>query len=277
MNFTRSEKIDMILIFGECRQNATHAAHVYAARYPNRRHPSRHYFPRLLQVMRTEPNNNGEESFVVNEEKEVDVLAVVAVNKTASTREIAEECGISQASVWRILHKHKFKSFKYQLHQHLYLTDHVRRLEYCNWYLQKHRENNRFPFQILYSDESRFTNLGMFNRNNKRYWSEENLHLMEQGNFQERFGFNCWLGIIGDRLIGPIIFDGHLTGERYLNFLEQEIEDFLDQIPLAERRLYLFQQDGAPPHNARIVTEHLNQSFGDNWIGTNGPVRWPPR
>ncbi|KAJ8958341.1 hypothetical protein NQ318_017487 [Aromia moschata] len=39
-------------------------------------------------------------------------------------------------------------------------------------------------------------------------------------------------------------------------------------------RIY-FQQDGAPPHNARINTNWLNTTFNDRWIGTYGPIRWP--
>lgn len=33
----------------------------------------------------------------------------------------------------------------------------------------------------------------------------------------------------------------------------------------------------APVHNARIVTHYLNERFPNSWIGTNGPVNWPPR
>lgn len=276
-NYSRSEKIDMLLVFGECRQNSTAAAQLYAERYPERRHPTRHYFPKLVQKMRIEPENVENAQFIISEDKEIDVLAYVQVNINSSVREIATECQISRNSAWRILRKHNYHSYKYQLHQYLYQDDHVRRVEYCNWYLQKYLDDNSFPFKILYSDESRFTNLGVFNRNNKRYWAQENLHLMEEGNFQERFGFNCWIGILGDRILGPIIFDGHLTGERYLNFLTQEIEQFLDEIPINNRIGLFFQQDGAPPHNTMAVRDYLNYTYGENWIGNNGPVRWPPR
>ena len=38
-----------------------------------------------------------------------------------------------------------------------------------------------------------------------------------------------------------------------------------------------FQQDGAPPHNARIITDYLNRQHGNNWIGNRDPVSWPAR
>jgi hypothetical protein len=117
--YTRDEKIDMLLIYGEARKNSTEAARIYALRYPNRRHPSRHYFPKLEQKMRNEPEANDGEKVIVSEDKEIDVLAFVEQDRTSSIREIARECDTSYSSVWRILHKHKYRSFKYQLHQHL--------------------------------------------------------------------------------------------------------------------------------------------------------------
>lgn len=38
-----------------------------------------------------------------------------------------------------------------------------------------------------------------------------------------------------------------------------------------------FQLDGAPPHNTNIVKDHLNQQYLEKWLGTNGPIRWPPQ
>ncbi|VVC38669.1 Hypothetical protein CINCED_3A001493, partial [Cinara cedri] len=35
--------------------------------------------------------------------------------------------------------------------------------------------------------------------------------------------------------------------------------------------------DGAPAHNAIIVKLQLNEMFGNRWMGTHGPVKWPPR
>lgn len=47
-----------------------------------------------------------------------------------------------------------------------------------------------------------------------------------------RFGFNDWLGILDRRIIGPILFEGPLTGGRYLGFLQNEIEDRLTELPV---------------------------------------------
>ncbi|EFA12647.1 hypothetical protein TcasGA2_TC004173 [Tribolium castaneum] len=41
------EKLDMVLIFGECLRNASQAARVYAEKFPDRSHPHRTTFPAL--------------------------------------------------------------------------------------------------------------------------------------------------------------------------------------------------------------------------------------
>lgn len=274
--YSQSEKVDMLLIYGECKKNSVQAAALYARRYPDRNHPNRRQFAKEEEKLRRAPNND-DERFIINENTEIEVLAHVEVNPTSFTREIARHAAISHQSVWKILKKHKYKSFKYQLHQHLYEDDGARRMIFCNWVLEKYGQDREFHKNILFSDESRFTNNGMFNRNNCRYWATENQHLVREGNFQERFGFNVWAGIKNNRIIGPIIFDGPLTGERYLEFLQNEIEDGIDNLPLAQQGQLYFQQDGAPPHNSRNVAAYLNNRFGEQWIGTNGPVRWPAR
>lgn len=215
--------------------------------------------------------------YIVNEEVETNVIAFVYVNPTFSVRQVAQEVGTSRQSVLRILKKYRFRSYKYNLHQHLYLADNNRRLEFCQWFTQKVREDRNFSKKIIFTDESRFTNNGMFNRNNLRYWAQENPRLIREGNFQERFGFNVWAGIIGNKIIGPVIFDENLTSERYLNLLRQHLEPFLEDMPLEELRAVYYQHDGAPPHNGRDVMLYLNNGFQDKWIGVNGPVRWPPR
>lgn len=62
-----------------------------------------------------------------------------------------------------------------------------------------------------------------------------------------------------------------------MEFLAENLPEFLEEVPLLERNKIIFQQDGAGPHNARIVTNYLNQKFPGRWIGRYGPVRWPAR
>lgn len=275
--YLRDEKVDMLIIYGETQRNATRAQTLYGQRYPERRQPPRNYFARLEHQFRTEPDIEIEERFIVDEETEINVLALVHVDPTISVRQIEHELPVSKESARKILKKHGYRSYKYQLHQFLYENDYQRRITFCNWLQLRQLRNENFIKNILFTDESRFTNLGLFNRNNTRYWAIENPHIMRQGRFQERFGFNVWLGVLGDHIIGPIIFDGTLTGPRYLEFLQNIIVPQINQIPNTNIDEVYFQQDGAGPHNAIIVRDYLNQLFPDRWIGTHGPVRWPAR
>ncbi|GBL79820.1 hypothetical protein AVEN_28894-1 [Araneus ventricosus] len=39
----------------------------------------------------------------------------------------------------------------------------------------------------------------------------------------------------------------------------------------------IFQQDGAPRHWSLEVRKVLGEKFPRRWIGSGGPIRWPPR
>ncbi|KAJ8937509.1 hypothetical protein NQ318_015975 [Aromia moschata] len=224
----------MLLVYGEVRKNRREAKALYGQRYPDRAQPHDKYFPWLERHLKTERIEEEPNEFIVSEEAEINTLACI-------------------------------EPFKYQVHHHLYEADHQRRLEFCNWFMVQQRPNlSRF---ILSSDESRFTNLGMFNKNNSRYWARENPHLYRQGAFQERFGVNVWMGVIGRRIVGPIFFENPLTADQYLQFLSNEIADFIENLPINEYFHIYYQQDGAPAHNARRVRDYLNQTFEDRWIG----------
>lgn len=253
----------MLLVYGECLQNKRQAQTLYAERYPDRNQPCYAYFPWLVQHLKTVPQNENEENFIISEEAEINVLACVNADPNISTRQIENEVGVNRESARKILKKHNYKPYKYQIHQHLGVNDFARRVQYCRWFMENHNHNNNFHRLILFSDESRFTNLGMFNRNNVRYWANENHHLFREGSFQERFGVNVWLGVLGTTVVGPIFFNEHLRAQTYLNFLETTVNDFLDNLPLAQIPNIYFQQDGAPAHNARICVNYLNGRFGD--------------
>jgi len=63
----------------------------------------------------------------------------------------------------------------------------------------------------------------------------------------------------------------------YLSFLEDNLSDLLEDVPLNIRAGLIFQHDGAPPHYGRQVKSWLNTNFFNRWIGRNGPILWPPR
>ena len=80
--------------------------------------------------------------------------------------------------------------------------------------------------------------------------------------------------MLGNQIIGPLFYRVSLTGQRYLQFLQNDIEDLLEGLPLP---IYnnIWQQNGAPPHAVREVVVYLNGRYNE-WIGRNGTLHWPP-
>lgn len=101
-----------------------------------------------------------------------------------------------------------------------------------------------------------------------RYWSDGNPHWHTEKNFQERYDINVWCGIFYDTLIGPFFFSENLNGDKYLEFLKTELPILLEDIPLSRCKHLVWQQDSAPAHNKNTVIQHLNSTFGTNWMGT---------
>jgi hypothetical protein len=128
---------------------------------------------------------------------------------------------------------------------------------------------------VLFTDESSFKSNGHVNRHNMHYWSPVNPHWMLEQKIQNRWSLNVWGGIINNRLIGPFFFHQNLTGEIYANFLENELDDLLENVPLNQIANMWFQQDGAPPHFALVARAVVDEKYPNRWIGRGGTVAWP--
>lgn len=91
----------------------------------------------------------------------------------------------------------------------------------------------------------------------------------------KRKKINVWCGILDTRIYF-ILYEGSLTDRRYLEFLQNQVDDILSNIPLNQLWRVIWQQDGAPCHNTQEVTNHLNINFAE-WIGRRDTILWPPR
>jgi len=85
---------------------------------------------------------------------------------------------------------------------------------------------------------------------------------------------NVWPGIMGTKVLGPVIFSKTLNGASYVQFLAKNLHDFLEEVSPFHRNKIIFQLDGASLHNARIVINFLNQQFPGRRLGRYGPIRW---
>ena len=111
---------------------------------------------------------------IVNENNAAAILGSVALNPHASSRQMEKKSGISQRSVLRILHQHKFHLYRMTLHQDLCGNDFSKRVNFCNWISRKMRTDVSFLSHVLFSDEANFANTGNVNRHNMHYRTNEN-------------------------------------------------------------------------------------------------------
>ena len=202
----------------------------------------------------------------------------MVANPSLSSRQIEVQSGISRRRALNVLKKYKFKPYSVLKQHHLQPIDYQRRIDFCSWYCQKMQHDVLFYRNVIWTDEAHISSAGIFNRHNEHYWSDVNPHHAVNVRNQGRFGFNVWCALLGSRILNYCIFEGNLNSQRYHQIINNHIvEEYLDTLPLYARRKLYFQMDGAPSHNARQTSELLNAYFGNNWIGNNGPVRWPPR
>src|SRR5207253_682392 len=101
---------------------------------------------------------------------------------------------------------------------------------------------------------------------------------LRQTAHQVQWRTNVWCGILGDRVVGPVFYDGTLNRHRYRELiLNGIVTEIVETIPLQTYRQTWFQHDGAPPHFAVITRQWLDEVFPGRWIGRGGPIAWPPR
>lgn len=143
--------------------------------------------------------------------------------------------------------------------------------------LAKYREGPEFLNKILWTDESTFKRDGYLNLHNLHEWHVENPHLMREDRSQYQFKVNIRTGILNGRIIGPCELTQNLDGATYLHFLQNDLSNLLEDVPLSIYREMWFQQDGCPAHYARAVRDYLNEEYPDRWIGRSGSILWPPR
>ena len=80
-----------------------------------------------------------------------------------------------------------------------------------------------------------------------------------------------WARFVDGCVIGPYLLPSNLTSDEYFIFHEYTLHGLLEDV----HQNMLFQHDSAPPHFTLAVWDHLDQRFGQNWIGRGGPIGSP--
>lgn len=267
MEYGFSEYADMLLCLGEANGVANEAARVYAVRFPNRRHPDAKVIRRAEQRLRETgqlmPVNvdRGRRRSIRTPVLEQQVLWAVEEAPGRGIRGLAHQFNVSYHTVQKILADEHLHPYHYTKVQALQPGDFPPRQQFCEWLLNMQENDPNFISNILWTDESYFSRDGIFNVHNNHQWAVENPHAVRAHAHQQRFGLNVWAGILGNFLIGPVVLPERLSADNFLNFLQNDLEDLLENVPLAVRRRMWVQMDGAPAHYGINVLEWCHANY----------------
>lgn len=242
--YSNQEYYDMVFVYRMAQGNANEASRIYAAMFPNNRHPTAKTI--LATVNRFQANAN----FRITRERERHpltlqrVLNLVEQDPTTSCRKIERISRIPKSTVNEILVSEGFHGYHYQPVQKLIAADLVSRRNFCEG-LQELDDGDLTINKILWTDESYYTKDGCFNYRNCHSYARENPRLVRVANTQQRFSLNTWCGIINNKVIGPHFFEENLNGAVYLNFLENILPGLIEN---ADENIddIIYQHDGAP-------------------------------
>ena len=165
----------------------------------------------------------------------------------------------------------------------LSLADHARHLAFCNWFRQR---PPCFLESFVIGDEACFCMNFSLNTHNILQYAPRGEKPVEFSYEKKdcRQKLTVWIGTIGDgTLLGLFFFQQNINGERYMQMINDQIVQVLDERESFWRqqngrfRHLWWAQDGAPPHRGRDVMARLQELFGDRIVALNQPVEWPPR
>lgn len=222
---------------------------------------------------------HGKESIKMTKNIE-SVKRSVMENPSTSVRRRSQELGLSYGTTWNILrHSLQLKAYKIQLTQELQPNDHQLRRDLADWAIKQIEVDPDFHRKIIFSDEAHFWLNGYVNKQNCRYWSEDNQYVITEKSYYPQ-KVTVWCAFWSEGIIGPYFFENEcgkavtVNGERYRNMIK---EYFWHQIDDLELKDMWFQQDGATCHTSSVTIDLLREKFDDRVISRNAGVRWPPR
>lgn len=257
--FTSQEQADIHFCYGVANGNSAEAAREYRRRFPLRRHPHPSVFVNIHRQFRNQglrtarPDERQNRANVQQRRANNMILREFDRDPKKSTRNVSRIVRVSKTKIIRVLKRDHRHPYHLQPVQGLRDGDEDRRRVFCQWILNSIRQNVNFLNHVLWSDESCFTRRGVVNFHNQHVWAHENPHAIRPRNFQVEFSVNVWLGIYGNKLIGPYFLPDRVNGEIFLQFLINEYVNMWEEVPLRSRLVAWFQLDGCPAHYHRDV------------------------
>lgn len=188
--YTNVQYTEMVRTLAKCDDNVALACRTFNARYGTSvdRRTMLGATQRLRDFGTFQPNTAIDRGTNVQipTRRQVEILDYFSENPHLSTREASSHFNVSHMYVWRTLHGDRQHPFHLRRCQELTPTDYVPRLEFSRWLLENWQRN------VIWTDESTFTRVGMDNQHNTHLWMHENPHASRVASFQHRYSVNVW-------------------------------------------------------------------------------------
>ena len=197
----------------------------------------------------------------------------VKCDPSVSMSEIAQDLKVSKATIHRTIHQDlNLKSYVIKRRQLLTKATKERRRVKASALINelKHQSAGMLRF---FSDEKNFIQDRVTNKQNDRWLTDspENVPISMHSKYPAHV---MVLGVVSNEgdVMSPIFFpDGlRLGAKEYIKLLTTKIKPWMDE--MANGREYVFQQDSAPAHTARITQAWLYTHVPHHW----SPDLWPP-
>ena len=201
-------------------------------------------------------------------------------NPKKSIRKRGQELSISRSSLQRILTLDlKLRAYHIQLKQLLTQDDRTKRLQMCQWFLEKIDNDPNFLKHVWFSDEAHFHLNGSVNSKNCVHWGE---HAPDEVLEKSLHSKKCtaWAAISSHGIIGPLWFEDEfgqtktVDTDGYLQVLDTFWRELnLKRLP---KNKQWFQQDGATPHTAARALHWIQERFGERVMSRRCAIEWAP-
>ncbi|XP_015593606.1 E3 SUMO-protein ligase PIAS2 isoform X3 [Cephus cinctus] len=203
------------------------------------------------------------------------VIASAQNSPERSACSLTADHGISQSPIMRILKNRQSQPQRTQLHQESDKEDTIRNCKFCKWLIDKDRSEKDFIRQILWTDQTTFTNEAIVQHRNN-HGNAEGSSTTQETQAEAVWSINVWAGIVGDRIIGPQFIEEQVdSSEASYRFLNVAVNELLEDLPLNVRQEIWFHHNCSGQDCSRIK-EILDRTFPGKWIGPgNSDHEWP--
>lgn len=196
--------------------------------------------------------SSGRPRSACNDRNQERVRAAVTASPTRCIVHHAEALHLTDRSMRRMLKKMKFHPYKFAVVQELSAQDKINRLQFCRNFMNLRENHQGIEYYLYMSDEAHFYLNGDVNKQNCRYWAEDNPREIHQRPLHSP-KVTAWCAISSSKIVGPYFFEENgatvtVTAQRYAEMLQM----FFFPAIHNELREYWFQQNGATSHTARI-------------------------